>query len=316
VSVVAARRARRRIDGVLLVDKPAGMTSNAVLQGAKRLLDADKAGHTGTLDPFATGLLPLCFGDATKFAQALLGARKTYVATVRFGVTTTTGDVDGEVVAESAVALTRQAIEAALPHFRGSVMQVPPMHSALKRDGRAYYEYARRGITLEREPRAVVVDRLELVDWRTPQATLAVTCGKGTYVRVLAEDLGAALGCGAHLVALRRTACAGFDVRDAATLDALADEPVAMRDRHLLPVASLLGDLPALSLSIPAAVQLGHGQAVSVDVPAGRYRCMQDDRLLGTGRVDGGALRAERLCRADTGTAAAASAAELGERVG
>jgi tRNA pseudouridine55 synthase len=307
----APRRARRRVDGVLLVDKPAGMTSNGALQAARRLLDAEKAGHTGTLDPFATGLLPLCFGEATKFAQTVLDAAKAYVATVRFGVTTATGDIDGDITAESPVTFDRAALEAVLPRFRGTIAQVPPMHSALKRDGRAYYDYARRGITLERAPREVDIARLALVDWTPPRATLEITCGKGTYVRVLAEDLGAALGCGAHLEALRRTAAAGFDVRDAVTLDALARDPAPARDARLLPVASLLAGMPALALAAADAVRLRNGQAIARDVPEGRYRALDGTALLGVVRVAGGLAHAERLCRTDVAPVAD-SAAGLG----
>ncbi|HEY5367320.1 MAG TPA: tRNA pseudouridine(55) synthase TruB, partial [Casimicrobiaceae bacterium] len=169
---MALRRTRRRVDGVLLLDKPSGLTSNGALQAAKRLFDAEKAGHTGTLDPFATGLLPLCFGEATKFAQTLLDARKSYVATVHFGVRTATGDIDGDVLAQAAVGFDRAALEAILPRFRGRIAQLPPMHSALKRDGRRYYEYARKGIELERTPREVDIAELVLEAWDPPCATL------------------------------------------------------------------------------------------------------------------------------------------------
>jgi tRNA pseudouridine55 synthase len=306
VSAGPPRRAKRRVDGVLLVDKPAGMTSNGALQAARRLFEAEKAGHTGTLDPFATGLLPLCFGEATKFAQTVLDAAKSYVATVHFGVVTTTGDIDGEVVAESPVTFVGAALEAVLPRFRGTIAQVPPMHSALKRDGRALYDYARRGITLERAPREVDVARLALVDWAPPRATLEVTCGKGTYVRVLAEDIGAALGCGAHLAALRRTAAAGFDLRDAVTLDTLAQDSREARDARLLPVASLLAGMPALALPARDAERLRNGQSPATAAPAGRYRALDGDMLLGVVLVEAGLVHAERLCRTDLAPAAEA----------
>lgn len=308
MTVAGPRREKRGVDGVLLVDKPAGTTSNGALQVAKRLLAAEKAGHTGTLDPFATGLLPLCFGEATKFAQTVLDAPKSYVATVRFGVATTTGDPDGDVVAEAPVAFERPAIEVALARFRGTIAQVPPMHSALKRDGRAYYDYARRGIALERAPREVVVERLTLAGWQPPFATLEVTCGKGTYVRVLAEDLGAALGCGAHLAALRRTAAGGFDVRDAVTLDALARESRDARDARLLPVASLLAGMPGLPLSPHDAARLRNGQALASRAPAGRYRALDGDALVGVVRVDAGLVHAERLLRTDPAPSPAVAA--------
>ena len=305
---MAVRRVRRRVDGVLLLDKPAGMTSNGALQVAKRLFDAEKAGHTGTLDPFATGLLPICFGEATKFAQSLLDAQKSYVATVHFGVRTDSGDVDGEVVAEAPVDFDRDALCAALPRFRGTISQMPPMHSALKRDGRPYYEYARKGIELERTARQVVIDGLELTTWQPPHATLHVTCSKGTYIRVLAEDLGAALGCGAHLSALRRTATGGFALADAVTLDHVANAAPDARDAMLLPVESLLGALPALDIDAMAAAALRNGREVAApDLCPGSYRCRDPQGVLvGVVEAGGGMLRAKRLCRTDTPGAAPA----------
>ncbi|MGB7480871.1 MAG: tRNA pseudouridine(55) synthase TruB, partial [Burkholderiaceae bacterium] len=191
---IPQKRIRLPIDGVLLLDKAAGGSSNDALVKAKRLLNARKAGHTGTLDPFATGLLPLCFGEATKFAQDLLDADKTYEAVVHLGVRTATGDTEGEVLEQRAVDVDTVAIEHALQRFRGPIEQVPPMHSALKRDGKPLYEYARAGITLERAARAVTIHRLECLDYRPPFLTLRVSCSKGTYIRVLGEDIGAALG--------------------------------------------------------------------------------------------------------------------------
>jgi tRNA pseudouridine55 synthase len=298
---VATRRVRRRVDGVLLLDKPAGLTSNAALQAAKRLFDAEKAGHTGTLDPFATGLLPICFGEATKFAQALLDAHKAYVATVHFGVRTSTGDIDGDIVDEAPAGFTRDALDAVLPRFRGRIAQLPPMHSALKRDGRPYYEYARKGIELERTPRDVDIDELVLTDWTAPRATLRIACSKGTYVRVLAEDLGAAMGCGAHLAALRRTATGGFALADAVTLDQLADMAPQARDAWLRPVDSLLDGLPTLGVDAPDAAALRHGREVAAPGQApGRYRCRDPQQaLVGVVEVADGVLRAKRLCRTD-----------------
>jgi tRNA pseudouridine55 synthase len=193
------KRVRVPVHGVLLLDKPVGLSSNDALIKAKRLLNAEKAGHTGTLDPFATGLLPLCFGEATKFAQDLLDADKTYETIVHLGVTTSTGDTEGEVIATRPVDVIPEQIDAALAQFRGPIEQVPPMHSALKRDGKPLYEYARAGITLEREARRVTIHELTLLSWQSPYLRLSVTCSKGTYIRVLGEDIGAALGCGAHL---------------------------------------------------------------------------------------------------------------------
>jgi tRNA pseudouridine55 synthase len=196
------RAPRRAIDGVLLLDKAVGLSSNAALQRVRRLYRAEKAGHTGTLDPLASGLLPICFGEATKFAHMLLEGDKTYAATVRLGLTTTTGDAEGDPVDERPVQLSRGEIEGALARFVGSIAQIPPRHAALKYRGRNYYEYAREGIAIPRVAREVIIHELALERWSSPDIEISVRCGKGTYVRVLAEDLGAALGCGGHLAAL------------------------------------------------------------------------------------------------------------------
>ena len=198
------KKKRVPVHGVLLLDKQVGVSSNDALIKAKWLLSALKAGHTGTLDPFATGLLPLCFGEATKFAQDLLDADKTYETVVHLGITTNTGDTEGEAIETKPVDVTREQIDVVLAQFRGDILQVPPMYSALKRDGKPLYEYARAGITLEREARPVTIHLLEFVDYQAPFLTLRVQCSKGTYIRALGEDIGAALGCGAHLNALRR----------------------------------------------------------------------------------------------------------------
>ncbi len=181
---------RRRVDGVLLLDKDVGLSSNAALQQVKRLFRAEKAGHTGTLDPLASGLLPICFGEATKFAHMLLEADKTYVATVRLGVTTTTGDAEGEVLKRQDVSVTRDEVEAVLPRFVGRIAQIPPRHAALKYQGRNYYEYAREGVEIPRAAREVTIESLTLQAWTHPDFDLMIRCGKGTYVRVLAEDIG------------------------------------------------------------------------------------------------------------------------------
>jgi len=261
-----ATAARRRVDGVLLLDKPVGLSSNAVLQRAKRLFNAEKAGHTGTLDPMASGLLPLCFGEATKFARFLLDADKCYRAHVRFGITTTTQDAEGDVVIAQPVALDPTQIEAALPAFTGELRQTPPAHSALKFQGRNYYEYARKGIEIPRSPREVEVKMLTLIDWSSPIATLDVVCSKGTYIRTLAADLGAALGCGAHLAGLRRTATGGFGVDEAISLDGLAGIDEEARDALLRPVDCLLDALPRLDVAGDDAIRLRHGR--SIDAPA------------------------------------------------
>jgi tRNA pseudouridine55 synthase len=287
---------RRRVDGVLLLDKPLGLSSNAALQRAKRLYRADKAGHTGTLDPLATGLLPVCFGEATKFANLLLDADKTYVATVRLGVTTTTGDAEGDVVDERPSKVSREDIDAVLPRFLGRIAQVPPRFSALKRDGRSYYEYARQGVEIARESRPVEIHALELVAWRPPEVELAVRCGKGTYIRALSEDLGEALGCGAHLSALRRTAAGEFELAAATTLDALETRTETERDAALLPVDSLVGRLSRLDVDCVEAQRLTFGQAlVQPDRPDGIVRIYAADAFAGIAEVRGGILRARRM---------------------
>ena len=298
------KKVRDLVDGVLLLDKPVGLSSNDALIKAKRVLNAKKAGHTGTLDPFATGLLPLCFGEATKFSQDLLEADKTYETTVHLGITTNTGDTEGEATDTRPVDVTVEQIEAVLEKFRGPILQVPPMYSALKRDGKAYYEYAREGITLEREARPVTILDLKFLEYSAPFLKLSVTCSKGTYIRVLGEDIGNALGCGAHLNALRRTQVGALSTEGMITLEALqADEtPLAL----LAPVDALLSSFPAVMLTEELARRFLQGQRLalgkeSVDVPQeqGRVRVYHDGRLLGTGILQEYAILApERLIAA------------------
>ena len=238
--------------GVLLLDKPLGMSSNQALQKAKWLLRADKAGHTGTLDPLASGVLPLCFGAATKFSQIHLDADKCYEATLALGVTTSTGDVEGEVLQRKAVALDAAGVAAVLRRFTGAISQVPPMHSALKKDGKALYEYARAGIAVERAARAVTIHALELRDLRLhapqPAIDIRVACSKGTYIRTLGEDIGAALGCGAHLSALRRVATGDFGAAQCVTLAGLESMDEAQRLACLRPVDTLLAGFAPVTL--------------------------------------------------------------------
>jgi tRNA pseudouridine55 synthase len=295
------RTARRRVDGVLLLDKPHGLSSNAALQRAKRLYAAEKAGHAGTLDPLATGLLPLLFGEATKFANAVLDARKEYVATVRFGTATTTGDVEGEAISASEVAFSRDDLVDALPRFVGAIAQTPPAFAALKYQGRNYYEYARAGVEIPRVPRTITIDAIELVAWAPPQAVLRVACGKGTYIRVLAEDLAAAVGSCAHLAALRRTAAGPFALEDAVTLDALEAMDAATRDALLLPAEAPLAELARLDVDAPTARALVQGRPGSAPPDAlGRYRCYDPSgQFVGLVESDGGHLRALRLARTD-----------------
>jgi tRNA pseudouridine55 synthase len=237
---------RRPVHGVLLLDKPLGLSSNDALQKAKWLLRAEKAGHTGTLDPLATGVLPLCFGAATKFSQIHLDANKTYEAVVRFGVKTSTGDAEGEVVGEWPVTHTPADLAVVLQRFTGAIRQVPPMHSALKKDGKALYEYARAGIEVEREARNVEIFELKVlsasVGGSFSAIKIKVSCSKGTYIRTLGEDIGEALGCGAHLTALRRVATGPFEAAQCVTLEALEAMSESEREACLLPVESLLVD--------------------------------------------------------------------------
>ncbi|OLL32028.1 tRNA pseudouridine(55) synthase TruB [Burkholderia sp. SRS-W-2-2016] len=295
---------RRALDGVLLLDKPLGLSSNDALIRAKRLYLAKKAGHTGTLDPLATGLLPLCFGEATKFSQDLLEADKTYEATMRLGIRTTTGDAEGEALETRAVDCDEAAVLAALPRFIGEITQVPPMYSALKRDGKPLYEYARAGQTVEREGRQITIHALELIACALPDVTFRVTCSKGTYVRTLAEDIGEALGCGAHLVALRRTGVGALTLDGSVTLDALSDATEAERDAWLKPVDALLSTFPQVNLSDDDTRRFLHGQrlklstlAITADAAnAARVRVYSaQGRLLGVAKPGEGVLAPERL---------------------
>ena len=295
------RTPRRHVDGVLLLDKPPGITSNATLMRVKRLYRADKAGHTGTLDPLASGLLPVCFGAATRFAGFLLDAPKRYVATARFGVTTTTLDAEGGVVASREVAFGRDELDAALARFTGPQMQTPPAHSALKLEGRPYYDYARRGVDIARTPRAVVIHALRLVQWQAPDAVLDVECGKGTYVRTLAHDLGQALGCGAHLARLRRIASGGFSIDDASALTELEATTPAALDALLRAPDCLLSALCRVDLDAGDASSIRMGRPIAAPAPIhARYRAYAPGGLLlGVLTYSNGFLLPERLLRTD-----------------
>ena len=275
---------RRKLDGVLLLDKPVGPSSSAVLQAVKRLLNADKAGHAGTLDPLASGLLPLLFGEATKFAQHGLEAAKEYVAEVRLGAATDTGDAEGAVIEQRPVAVDESTLARALAGFQGEIRQVPPMYSALKKDGRPLYELARAGQTVEREARLVTIHEMELVSRSENLLRLRIRCSKGTYVRQLAADLGLALGTVAHLAALRRTAVAGLRLDQAVTLDDLQALSEAARLAWLLPADRLLEHLPRVDLEAPQAGHFLNGQAVRLPgVAQGPVRVYQAGALLGVG---------------------------------
>ena len=289
---------RRRLDGVLLLDKPVGLGSNAALQAAKRLYQAEKAGHAGTLDPLASGLLPILFGEATKFSQLALDADKEYLASARLGITTTTADAEGEVLERKPVDVPESAIEPALARLRGPIEQVPPMYSALKHAGQPLYAIARQGRSVARAARRVHIHELQLLHFEGDRLDLRVRCSKGTYVRTLVEDLGQALGCGAHLSALRRTAAGQFRIADAATLDQLQLATPPERDGLLLPLERLLAGLPRVDLAGPLAERFAQGQAIQLEgTPAGCCSVFRaKGGLLGIGEAGPlGELRPRRL---------------------
>ncbi|TSE20579.1 tRNA pseudouridine synthase B [Tepidimonas alkaliphilus] len=298
-----ARVRRRPVHGVLLLDKPVGLSAQAAVSRVKALLAAEKAGHTGTLDPLASGLLPVCLGAATKFAQVQLEADKAYEAVLRLGVRTSTGDAEGEVIATAPVEaerLTPARLAELARRFTGVIEQIPPMHSALKKDGKALYEYARAGVELERAPRRVTIHALELEPLPHDPAALRlrVRCSKGTYVRTLAEDLGAALGCGAHLSALRRTATGPFELAEAVTLEQLEQATMPQRLQWLRPPEALLHGWPQVTLEEGEAARFLSGlrrrgrwpDAEAVAVFGAKPRA-----LLGSGRCQGGELIPVRL---------------------
>jgi tRNA pseudouridine55 synthase len=257
-----ARVAREAIDGVLLLNKSRGMSSQSAVSRAKRLLNAAKAGHTGTLDPMAEGLLPVCFGEATKFSHTLLDSDKGYSATIKLGVTTDTGDMEGTVLRRDSVVADRAAVEAVLPRFRGDIVQIPPMYSALKYEGKPLYEYARAGVDIPRAARPVRIHELHLDAYGADELEIRVLCSKGTYIRVLAADIGEALGCGACLSRLTRTAVGAFRLSSGVTLDEIEAGLAGERMRLLLPADVLLGQLPGIELDAAEAAQAARGQTV------------------------------------------------------
>lgn len=301
--MVQVKRVRRNVSGIILLDKPRGFTSNAALQKVRWLLNAEKAGHTGSLDPLATGVLPLCFGEATKFSQYLLDADKGYEALMQLGVTTTTADAEGEVLQRREVKVSAADIEAALPRFRGPIEQIPPMYSALKRDGQPLYKLARAGEVVERDARSVTIARLELLGLEGEHARIAVACSKGTYIRTLVEDLGEVLGCGAHVIELRRTLAGPFDLTQTVTLEELeaaheqgGNEAI---DRFLLPSDSGLQHWPLLQFSEHSAYYWLHGQPVRApEAPKFGMVRVQDHngRFIGIGEVsEDGRIAPRRL---------------------
>ena len=308
-------RTYRPLDGVLLFDKPPEISSNDALQKVRRLFQAEKAGHTGTLDPLATGLLPICFGEATKFSSALLDADKTYRALLRLGQTTSTGDAEGEITAEHPVEAGQVEVDAVLAGFRGEIQQLPPMHSALKHQGKPLYEYIRKGETIERELRNVVIHELVLNSFSGNEMDITVRCSKGTYVRTLAEDIGAALGCGAHLIGLRRTAIAHFDLADGYSLQQLEAMTAEERDACVLPLESLMPDMPRLQLDAVQIKRLAQGQRLGLDtgLPDGKVSLHGPDGFVGVGLLQGRRLAPDRLL---SSVAKQAAKVDLAENLG
>ena len=295
------KRIKKNVNGVLLLDKPLGFSSNQALQKVKWLYQAAKAGHTGTLDPLATGLLPICLGEATKFAQYVTDADKTYFATIKLGATTTTGDAEGEVLTTAPVNVTPAQFAAACQQFIGEILQMPPMYSALKFEGKALYEYARAGVDIARQSRIIYISNIVVENFEAAIAQITVTCSKGTYIRTLAEDIGAKLGCGAHLIGLRRTETAGYLLAQAITIEQLEALPIEAREALLLPVDSAIESLPVVTLNADAAYYLMQGQAVwqAGKTPVGDMRLYDEqNNFLGLGFLQNdGKIAPKRLIK-------------------
>lgn len=293
-----AAAARNAVDGVLLLDKPRGLTSQQAVARAKRLFNARKAGHTGTLDPLADGLLPIGFGEATKFSQFLLDADKRYLATLRLGAVTTTGDAEGAILRELPVSVNLAQITALLPCFTGPQQQIPPMHAAIKVEGKPLYAYARAGEIIARQPRSIIINNIQLIDFIDKIIKLRVSCSKGTYIRVLAEDIGAALGCGAHLSALTREAAGGLDLANTVSMGDLEAMALPQRLERLLPVDTFAASLPRLDLNAEDQRSLITGQQVELVQAAapGLFRLYGPaGAFAGIGAVTAGTLLARRL---------------------
>lgn len=284
----------RDIHGIFLLDKPQGASSNQIMQQVKRLFQANKAGHTGALDPLATGMLPICLGEATKFSQYLLDSDKRYLVTAKLGERTDTSDADGQVVETREVRSKIEEILTALEQFRGDIMQVPTMFSALKHQGKPLYEYARAGITVEREARPITIFELKFIDYQAPYLTLEVHCSKGTYIRTLVDDLGEVLGCGAHVTMLRRLAVADYPQHAMISLEDLKalneQQDLSLLDQHLLPMDSAVKSLPALALSAEQSRAVGFGQRVKFDNPQGIYGQVRlysaEEQFIGVAMLD------------------------------
>lgn len=293
-----AGAARNAVDGVLLLNKPRGLTSQQAVASAKRLLLARKAGHTGTLDPLADGLLPIGFGEATKFSQFLLDADKRYLAMLRLGMVTSTGDAEGEILSERPVAVTPAQVSDVMQRFIGPQQQIPPMHAAIKINGKPLYAYARAGETIVREPRFIIINELQIIDFKEYIIVIRVSCSKGTYIRVLAEDIGAALGCGAHLTALTREGAGSLDLRNAVSLVDLEAMSVGLRLERLLPVETFAAGLDRLDVPLDAERRIKSGQPVIMgDAMASGLRRLYGAGgvFFGIGEVAEGTLVARRL---------------------
>ncbi|THA08857.1 tRNA pseudouridine(55) synthase TruB [Rodentibacter pneumotropicus] len=297
------RKRGRDIDGVFLLDKPQGMSSNEIMQKVKRLFQANKAGHTGALDPLATGMLPICLGEATKFSQFLLDADKRYLVTAKLGERTDTSDAEGQIVETRAVNVETPQILTALEQFRGDILQVPTMFSALKHHGKPLYEYARQGITVEREARPITIFELNFIEYHAPYLTLEVHCSKGTYIRTLVDDLGEVLGCGAHVTMLRRLAVADYPIEAMMGWDELQNlatkQDLALLDQHLLPTDTAVSKLPALHLNDTQSRAIGFGQRVKFTNEQqlqGQVRLFSAENLfLGVARIEGYIIHPQRL---------------------
>ena len=298
------RKRGRDIHGVFLLDKPQGMSSNDIMQKVKRIFQANKAGHTGALDPLATGMLPICLGEATKFSQFLLDADKHYLVTAKLGERTDTSDAEGQIVETREVKVKTSEILTALEQFRGNILQVPTMFSALKHNGKPLYEYARQGITVEREARPITIFELNFIEYNAPYLTLEVHCSKGTYIRTLVDDLGEVLGCGAHVTMLRRTAVADYPTEkmlDWHALQSLAEQQdLALLDALLLPMDTAVAKLPALTLNENQTQGIGFGQRIKFDNPnrlQGQVRLFShENRFLGVAVIDeNNVIRPQRL---------------------
>ena len=298
------RKRGRDIHGVFLLDKPQGMSSNDIMQKVKRIFQANKAGHTGALDPLATGMLPICLGEATKFSQFLLDADKRYLVTAKLGERTDTSDAEGQIVETREVKVKTPEILTALEQFRGDILQVPTMFSALKHNGKPLYEYARQGITVEREARPITIFELNFIEYNAPYLTLEVHCSKGTYIRTLVDDLGEALGCGAHVTMLRRTAVADYPTEkmlDWHALQNLAEQQdLSLLDALLLPMDTAVAKLPALTLNESQTQGIGFGQRIKFDNPnrlQGQVRLFSHENcFLGVAVIDeNNVIRPQRL---------------------